>query len=251
MRHEHVILRFDFGLGIKMYYLQFANITYNEKRIISCIGDNPPIDPEETKKNIRNLFEQTLEFQKQQELSQEKLEFYNQLDFLDSAYNKKVNRRTGKFMGSKKEKEKIYSQFLEIKEKLVQLEQKIIDHAKITEEIYKDLFKQNAIYSTPRNAKLLTIEESRKWFEKFQSLKFEERLSEDGTIVTKKDIEKERISKLSNNEKIIEKESKINALMNQVIQMRNKLEIQGDEKALEKSQEWYNLEKAKIEKLYI
>jgi hypothetical protein len=63
-------------------------------------------------------------------------------------------------------------------------------------------------------------------------------------------LEAERISKLSESDKLKEKESLISVLAARANSMRGELEIQGDSKALVKSQDWYKAEVSKVESKY-
>lgn len=60
----------------------------------------------------------------------------------------------------------------------------------------------------------------------------------------------ERISKLSSGGKESEKLQVIDSLAGQAASMRSKLEIQNDSAALTKSQDWYNVEVAKLDEVY-
>jgi hypothetical protein len=60
----------------------------------------------------------------------------------------------------------------------------------------------------------------------------------------------DRIQSLTSDNRIAEKTKMIESAGLQAVSMRNVLEIQGDKKALEKSQDWYNLEIEKINKIY-
>ena len=71
-------------------------------------------------------------------------------------------------------------------------------------------------------------------------------LSESESLEITEQLESERISKLSQSEKEIEKQSMMDSIANQAVTMKLKLEIQNDLKALEKSKEWYNSEIEKI-----
>ncbi len=62
--------------------------------------------------------------------------------------------------------------------------------------------------------------------------------------------ELDRILGLSSIEKESEKQNAINSIAAQAVQMRSALEIQGDNKALEKSQDWYNEQLIIIEEKY-
>lgn len=75
-------------------------------------------------------------------------------------------------------------------------------------------------------------------------------LTEEQKIEIDIQAESDRIAELSGPEKEAEKQAAINNIANQAASMRSALEIQGDPKALEKSQDWYNEQLAIIEDKY-
>jgi hypothetical protein len=79
---------------------------------------------------------------------------------------------------------------------------------------------------------------------------FKAELSEAEKLEYAEQKETERIKNLSVSEREKELSQKIDALLSQSITMRSSLEIQGDPEALKKAQEWYLLEKGKVEALY-
>lgn len=70
------------------------------------------------------------------------------------------------------------------------------------------------------------------------------------TDTQRDEIEKDRVSALPESEKATERTRAMNAAINTAADMRSKLEIQSDPKALEKSQAAYQEEVARIEGLY-
>lgn len=229
-----------------MDYLQFSNRKYKDQRIVKYLNNNAPIDPEETKQKIRPLFEQSKEFKKQQKLALQKSQLHKRQQELISQYSGKIRYRV---LDAKKRIE-IKEEYIEIGEKLKILEKQIVDHAKNTENIYRKLFKINAVYSAPGNAILLNNQKMKHWNKLIQNLKNGELLLEDGTVITKKQFEKERISNLSDDEKAYELQSGLAQKIRLATQMRNNLEIQKDLDALKKSQDWFAAEKEKLEELY-
>lgn len=79
-------------------------------------------------------------------------------------------------------------------------------------------------------------------------------LKESLTIEQQKEIaqqaENERIKSLTDEEKQNEKTVLAERLLNDSIAMKNKLEIQGDDQALQKSKDWYNAEIEKLNFIY-
>lgn len=80
--------------------------------------------------------------------------------------------------------------------------------------------------------------------------KLQNELSEFEQLGISEQLEVERISLLSASDKLKEKESLISALASRANSMRGELEIQGDSKALVKSQEWYKAEVEKVQVKY-
>lgn len=75
-------------------------------------------------------------------------------------------------------------------------------------------------------------------------------LAEDVTAIQSAEIERDRVSGLSNTVKAGEKAEALNAALNAAADMRSRLEIQSDTKALDKSRTAYDAEVARIEGLY-
>jgi len=233
-----------------MKYLQFSNQKYKGKRLVAFIGENAPVDPEETKLKLKPLFIRTDEYKKQQEFSAQKAALMAEQIKVNKKYNRKVNLKTGKFRGSRQEKDELHAEFHEIGRKLEELESEIVEHAKKADEAYRQLFQEHKVCSAPRGAILLDKEALKKWSDLFSKLQSDECLCEDGEIVFLADLEAERIAGLSETEKEREKNDIFARKVRAAIQFKNELEIQGDEEALKKSQEWLKLEKAKIEEQY-
>jgi hypothetical protein len=63
-------------------------------------------------------------------------------------------------------------------------------------------------------------------------------------------VEKDRIAKMKASDKKAEKESVLSSAMSAAGRMKSELEVAGDKKALEKSQEWYSTEVKSIELKY-
>lgn len=232
-----------------MKYLQFQG-KYKDEKIVAFIGENPPIEPIETKRIVQSRFEKTPEFQKHQELAEQKKNLMTEQIALIKAYNKHLNPLTGKFVGNRKEAEKIKIDYAKVGQKLENLESMIIDQSLKAEAIYKQIFVENAVYSTPRNAKLLKKGDLKRWNDLFQKAGKDHILTESGNMVSKIQVEIERISNLSDDKKEAEKNQLIGRATRQAMQMRNQLEIEGHTDALEKSQEWLKVEKEKIEEQY-
>ncbi len=228
-----------------MHYLQFSNRRYKGQRIVKCISDKAPIDPEETKKKIQPVFEKSEEYKKQQELSAQKVALFKEQHSLNVEY-----ARSFESSSKVKRREQIKKRYEAINQELAVLEDKLIEHSKITERTYQELFQKKAVYSTPRNALLIDKEKKEYWEKALQSLKPSELILMDKTIITLEQIEIERIASLTDEKKEKEKNGLIAMAMSQAIQLRNQLEILNDEKALDKSQKWFEAEKAKIEEQY-
>lgn len=244
------MFRLNGGLGIKMLYLQFSNKSYKGKKIIQYIGDDPPIDPEETKKILTRYVEKTKEFRIQQKLIESKADVNAKQYAIYRQYNAKMHPKTRKFLGTKSEESELKSEFLQNKKELENIELEIIKHAKIMDEIRASLLKEYAIYSAPRNAKLILEKDAKPWIANFNNLKKDEFLLDDNTIITSNDLELDRISNLSGSGRLFEKNRAIERKISEALRMRNQLEVQGDLKALEKSQEWLRKEKEIIEQRY-
>ena len=80
--------------------------------------------------------------------------------------------------------------------------------------------------------------------------KLQNELSESEQLGISEQLESERISKLSAADKLNEKTAALQNLVSRANAMRGELEIQGDSKALVKSQDWYKSEVSKIELKY-
>lgn len=66
----------------------------------------------------------------------------------------------------------------------------------------------------------------------------------------KEQLETERINNLDADDRLAEKNSKLESLLNQAALMKSKLEIQDDSQALQKSQDWLAVETVKIDDIY-
>lgn len=230
-------------------YLQFQG-KYKNERIVAFIGENPPIEPIETKRVAQSRFEKTEEFRKHQELAEQKKNLMAEQIVLIKAYNKHLNPLTGKFVGNRKEAEKIKIDYAKVQQKLEDLELVLVDQTLKAEAVYKQIFVENAVYSTPRNAKLLKKGDLKIWNDLFQKAGKDHILTESRNMVSKIQVETERIANLPKDEKEVEKNQLIGRATRQAIQMRSQLEIEGHADALEKSQEWLKVEKGKIEEQY-
>lgn len=231
-------------------YLQFSKQTYENKRIVLFVGFDPPIDPEMTKQKIKPIIEGSEEYAKQQELIAKKVEMYKQQLQLNSEYNSRLDPQTGRWIGPPVEKKRIQADYVKLGEDLNILEIELSEHAQKCEEIWRGIRVANAVYLAPGNAILIDDEEVQRWVDLLKQKQPGQFLLEDGEIVTETEVEQTRIANLAPENRQAEKEVRIREVLIASMRMRNELEIKGDENALEKAQEWYEVEKAKLEEQY-
>lgn len=220
-----------------MYYLQFKNQKYENQQIVSQLCNDPPIDPEETKKKIEPIIKQTEEYKKQRKLAIEKRKLIGiQIQLIKEYY--------------KSRDDKINKKYTKISKDLNILEKQLVEHNKLLNQKILDFRIQNAVYSTPKNAILIKDEDIEDWKNLLNKLESGDILLKNKKIIKAEQLEQERIDELSKEEKEEEKASKIQYILNEAIQLRNRLEIQKNKNALKESQEWFEIEKSKIEKKY-
>jgi hypothetical protein len=223
------------------YYLQFAKVRYKDKRIASFVSDGAPVDPEASKRKVRPLIEQTPEFLEQKRLSDQKGQWSIQQGRLDIKYRSTRNRA---------KKAQITAEYIKVGEDLEKIEQELISQAGVVEKVYQKIFRENSVFSAPRNAMLLSETEAKEWKRAFEKLGPGDFLLEDKTIVSHNQLEEERIGALSDEEFQKERDALIMRKTQLAAQLRSELEIQGIPDALTKAQDWFRTEKAKIEEQY-
>jgi hypothetical protein len=254
-----------------MFFLQFSEEKYQGKKIVRFIGQDAPIDPEETKKIIAPLFEKTPEFEEQQQLGKLKFELSKQQHDINVAYQKTNEKEQRAELTSqlitdrteelakleiqiieqlKKTKSDLTVEHARRTEELIELEAQINEHSVKVRKVQHDLFKEHAIYSAPGNAILINEEDFKHWSALFQKLKPDEFLLENKEIITYRQKDKERIANLSPKQRKEDQHNKLERALIESVKMRNRLEILGDKEALKKSQMWYRKEKASIDQQY-
>lgn len=108
----------------------------------------------------------------------------------------------------------------------------------------------HAVYSAPRNGKLVTDLEAADIHQKLSELGDGDVLTEDLKVITAEEAETQRVSTLDDVERSREFDKLKDDLMQKSIGLRQRLEIQGDEDALGKAKEFYDKELLKLEKRY-
>ena len=183
------------------------------------------MDPEETKKVVNPIFEETEVNKKFLKLKQEQAIFYqNRLKSL------------------KKKDEKGYREAVEnIRRNEAQIKSL---HGEI-KTVYMNLVKGNSVYSLPRNC----IDLNDKLLEKFKN-KEDRFLTTDGKLYTVKELNKLIFSKKNEKEKEVFVKALINKAKMDSISLKNSLEVEGDEEALEKAQKHFESLKTQIESEY-
>jgi hypothetical protein len=222
-----------------MQYLQFSDFKYKGHRIVSYIGRDAPIDPEETRKRIAPIIAQSELTTKRVKLVKKKKKLTLYLYQLDVDARRKIGNKAA-----------INELFARTKEELKKIEEKLRILAEQYDSELRDTMIEHAICAPPRNAALIDKGKESYWNNLIQKVKEDEILLETGAIIAKKQIEKERIASLSQEQKKLEIEVLLGEVMLKATMMRSQLEISGDKEALTKSQEWFRIEKAKIEKQY-
>jgi len=233
-----------------MDYLQFSDLQFRGKKIVSFVGTEAPIEPIETARLVKPLILDSDEYKKQQELTAKRGELMREQHELNLEFKKKYNPKLKKYTGPKHEESRIQTEFSKKAELIKELEIEIEENAKLIDQKTLELRHENSVCSAPRNSILLNKAESKSWRKKLNETNSNEFLLEDGTLITKKEFELDRISQLSEAEKQAEKKSRLVGAVAQASKMRGDWEIQGVPDALEKAQKWYEKEKQLIEERY-
>lgn len=233
-----------------MRYLQFSNQKFKDQRIVAFIGNDPPTDPEATKQIVRPLVEKTEEYRQQQEFAAKKLELHRQQGELNAEYHQHFNHATKKWQGLPGRQNEIQTEYVRIGKELEDLEKEIVEHAKICDEVWKQIRIDNTVCLAPGNAILIDDEESQKWGDLINQKRIGQHLLESGEIISDEEIELERLAALTPEKRQAEKEVHLSDAMIKSMHLRQELEIKGDSDALTKAQDWYKLESERIEKRY-
>lgn len=233
-----------------MQYIQFSSRIYKGQRIVKFIGDKAPVDPVRSYEIITPLLLGSKEYEEQKDLIKSRMELVIKQKELNSRFKRKYNKKQKKFLGSKKEENEINLEYAGLSEEINRITDLINSKAIDLEKKRIELAIENAIYVPPRNAVLVSNEEIKEIANKFLKLQQNELLLEDGTVITNNQLELERIANLTIDERKFEKGQQYALRVAQAAQMKTELEVQGDLKALEKSQEWLKKEKEIIEQRY-
>jgi hypothetical protein len=238
------------------------------------------IDPEATKKAINPRLPETDEYKAVQKISAE-------MGRLSSNRQDLIKSAKEAFRNQDKSKHAKICYEIELRdEQIKEVQKKLIDACKVLNNKRIEIWKENLVYFEPKaGEKSISEKEYKSLSEKMLKTESEgkkvvfditgkeivnnkgvkyikngkviiiERLGEepDGPLqkdVTPEEFEQMRMESLTDTERKTEYEAIKAGLLSQATQMRSGLEIEGDKKALEKSQDWYNQKLNEIKQKY-
>ena len=214
----------------------------NKEVVVSI--DDPPVDPLESNRKMYEVLETNEGFQIRKNL----MEAYNKAllekrDINSTYYQAFANKNESVLQDLKTKYRLKEEQLKEIDRQVAEL------NVKYSEE-WETIRRETLVYSTPKNGKLITVDQAEKLQNRLDNLERGHLLTTNEEILNKRDIEKDRVRSLSPEEREKEKLLKLKKAMVRSKEIKLESEIEGDSDSVSKAKTHFEKEKKQINELY-